>query len=127
MSLYDMMVVGSLKPCHHLNRNADRFFCRKSPLSLYIVFERNTFHKLHDHIEQSSVLSHVIYIPHIRMHQPGRRLSFAYELLDKYLVVAVITFQYLYRNIPVQLMVFSFIHVRHAAGTDTAQYLIPLS
>ena len=59
------------------------------------------------------------------MHQSRCRLRLAQKFLDKYFVCPVIALEYFDRNESVQLMVFSLIDIRHSAGTDAAQYLIP--
>ena len=88
----NVMIVGGLKSGHHLDRDTDRLFCRKLPLLFNIIFQSNAFHKFHDHIEQSSVLSHIIDIYHIRVHQSRRSLGLTYKFLDKYLIIPVIAF-----------------------------------
>ena len=72
-----MVIMSGLKPCHHLNGNADRLFCRQLSFPLDIIFQSDALDQLHDHVEQPPVLSHVIDIYHVGMHQPRSRLRFA--------------------------------------------------
>ena len=87
-----MMIVCRLKPCHHLNGNTDRLFCRKSSLFLYIIFQSDPFDKLHYHIVQTSVLTDVIHIDNVRMHQSCRSLRLTQKFLYKYLIRTIIAF-----------------------------------
>ena len=86
----DMLIVRRLNSGHHLDRDTDRLFRGKLSFLLYIIFQRNTLHKFHDHIVKPAILPHIIDIDHIRMHQSCRRLRFAQKLLDKYFIGTII-------------------------------------
>ena len=87
----NMMAVSSLHSSRHLDGNADGLFGRKSAFLFYIIFQSDAFHQFHNHKIQSAILSHVVYIYHIGIHQTGRCSGLTDKLGDKHSICPVIT------------------------------------
>ena len=73
----NMVVMGSLKPRHHLDGDADGLFRRYPALFLDIIFQRDALYQLHDHVVEPSVLTDIVYVHDIGMHQSCRCLGLA--------------------------------------------------
>ena len=92
ITMDDMMLMCRFHTGHHLDRNADGLLRRYPTLLFYIIFQGNTVYQLHDHKIQSPVLTDIVYIDYIGMHQSRCRSCLADKLAHKYPVRAIITF-----------------------------------
>ena len=70
---------------------ADGLFGRKSAFLFYIIFQSDAFHQFHNHKIQSAILSHVVYIYHIGIHQSGCCSGLTDKFGDKHSICPVIT------------------------------------
>ena len=120
-------VVRRLKSEGNLDRNAGRFLDAQFSLPVDIIFQRDAFHKLHNDIVNTAVISHVEHVDYVRMGQSGSSLGFRTEFCDKGLVLTEFRLHHFDRNHTVQLMVHGFINICHSAGTDSAYNLISLA
>ena len=125
--MYDMMGVRCLHAHCYLYGNTDSFLYIK----LLSLFNKSlkcyTFYQLHYDVIKPVIFTDIIYTDNIRMRKSRNRLSFTSELLDKARVCRIFRFKDFYCDISVQSMAECFINIRHSAGTDLVDYLIPVT
>ena len=71
----DMVIMGGLDAHTRLNGYTDCFFYGKTCFFLDIFFEGDSFHQLHDNIMDAVVLTNIINIYNVGMHQACRSLG----------------------------------------------------
>ena len=105
------------RDCHRLTGGQPSFF-------LYIPLEGNAVHQLHDDVVGALLLSDIVYIDDVGMHQPCGSLCLDTEFGDKGGVLRKLLFEHLDSHHAVEPVVFCLIYIGHASGTDFFQHLI---
>lgn len=76
----DMVIVGCLDAHTRLNGYTDCFFYGKTRFFLNIFLKGNSFHQFHYNKMDAVVLTHIIYVYDIGMHQARSSLGLHSEL-----------------------------------------------
>ena len=125
--MYNIPVMGRLQSHGNLNRYAGSFFDRQLSFLGNILFQSNSFYQFHHNVINAMILPYVKNIHYIGMCQACRRLGFSLKFPDKISICAEFRLQHLHSYKPIQLMIFRFIYIGHAPGTDPADHLIAFS
>ena len=120
----NMAPVGSRQAHGDLDGNRYGLAGGKSLPLLNIPLERDAVHQFHDNVVGALFLADIINIDDIGVHQAGCGLRFYTELGDERRVLRKLLFEHLYSHHAVEPVVFCFIYIGHASGTNFFQYLI---
>ena len=127
ISVHNIALMCRLQSKRNLNRNTRCLSYGKFSFSCNIVFQGNSLYQLHNNIVNAVILPNIIDIYHIRMRKTCCGLCFLAEFGNKAFVLAEFRFHYLHCYETVQLMIFCFVDICHAAAADSADDLVSFS